>query len=736
LAVGTYAYLDGFYGNAGEKARLLSSIFRVGSGMTCEFRLFYHMYGSTIGTLSVYKRIAVGGLESTLFTKTGEVGNFWNRVDLKITGDQPFQIVVEATSTGGYYGEIAIDDTSFTPGCVIDNSPFPSITPVPTTTTTPRCGLGNFECKSGQCIPGNKVCNFKPDCSDSSDEINCGTCDFETSSCGWYDGGDDEFKFVRKQAPSPNSNGPQVDHTYGANKTGTFIYTELDPDAGSFPSSATLFGPVFQETGEYCKMTMWIYMDGNFPYIDIYYVNSSSKNDYDFLDYIYGSQGKTWKKHTIDIGKQPAGYQIEIAAYPDYNSELDYYDIAFDDIQFVDCAPDSVVVDKSLDCDFEKDFCNYTTEDSSSTTVAWRRKANSSNLYDPTGPSFDHTTGTGYYALFSSYTVYPRNKTGRMFSSIQTVLVGKPMCYSMWYHMFGVDVDTLSLYIDRFQKIGSTGFTRTLLWSKKGSQGDNWFNVNRNILSLDPWRIVIKGTVGLSYLHEIAVDDLSLTEGECAPQKVCDFENGFCQWTNTVNTTQADLKWSRGMPATLSNFYDHSTQSPDGSVAYVNFTNAVVNSRARLMSPTFSATSRECLRFWYILNSPQAASLLQLNLYQSTQAGESKLDSLASKNGELEWRYRQVSFASTSNNNNYSIIFEGLTTTSTNGNNTIAIDDISITAGDCPPPIDCNFENFTTCNWQQYKYDRMDWLLNRGETDSAQTGNFSLFIGSIYFHKN
>ena len=48
------------------------------------------------------------------------------------------------------------------------------------------------------------------DCPDKSDEADCGTCDFESSSCGWYDNGNGEFRWNRKQAPSDNPQGPEV----------------------------------------------------------------------------------------------------------------------------------------------------------------------------------------------------------------------------------------------------------------------------------------------------------------------------------------------------------------------------------------------------------------------------------------------------------------------------------------------------------------------------------------------
>jgi hypothetical protein len=41
--------------------------------------------------------------------------------------------------------------------------------------------------------------------------------------------------------------------------------------------------------------------------------------------------------------------------------------------------------------------------------------------------------------------------------------------------MFGAGVDTLNIYIDQYDSIDSTNFTRTLIWKKTGSQGKTLF---------------------------------------------------------------------------------------------------------------------------------------------------------------------------------------------------------------------------------------------------------------------
>jgi hypothetical protein len=404
LSTGQYVYIKRTFGVTGDKARLLSPVFTVNN--SCHLRLFYHMNEEDMSEFNVKLRTQVNGPESLLFSNKRAVGNFWDRVDLSITNTEPFQIIIEGVLGTDFRVNIALDDTSFTPGCVLFQNQLPSSTSAPTTTKPPVCGYDGFQCKAkGNCIPLNKTCNFEKDCSDGSDEENCGTCNFEVSSCGWADDSNDEFNFARKQAPSPNVNGPQIDHTYGSRMKGYFMYTALNTSFGNFPYSALLSGPSLQETGEYCQMSFWLFMKGDGSYIEIFVSNSTKNSILNRLDYIYGSQGSEWKNKVVTIGKLSAGYHIVIKAYPDYNDEFDYYDIAFDDIVFADCAPNSIQINQSLDCDFELDLCGYKT--TNFVNVQWTRIANKSESFRPTGPSFDHTTGVGYYALFQPLTFNP-----------------------------------------------------------------------------------------------------------------------------------------------------------------------------------------------------------------------------------------------------------------------------------------------------------------------------------------
>lgn len=118
------------------------------------------------------------------------------------------QILIEGTVGDDFNGDIAIDDLSFfdcapyegklyhkrksdgyRAALVLTLSSLSSIVegelPANTTitaATTPAptdrphgCSDGEFVCGvSRECVPTSKVCDFRRDCSDGSDEINCG----------------------------------------------------------------------------------------------------------------------------------------------------------------------------------------------------------------------------------------------------------------------------------------------------------------------------------------------------------------------------------------------------------------------------------------------------------------------------------------------------------------------------------------------------------------------------------
>jgi hypothetical protein len=146
---------------------------------------------------------------------------------------------------------------------------------------------------------------------------------------------------------------------------------------------------------------MWLWLGGNQSSVEIFVSNRSDNAQPVKMDSAYGSSNE-WRQLVVLIGKQGAGWHVFIKAYPEHNSDFDWWDVAVDDLEFVDCAPGSLIVSERVDCDFEEpSMCGYEMK----TTVAggrWSRKANKSESYKPTGPLADHTTGK-YLYIYSDF---------------------------------------------------------------------------------------------------------------------------------------------------------------------------------------------------------------------------------------------------------------------------------------------------------------------------------------------
>lgn len=162
--------------------------------------------------------------------------------------------------------------------------------------------------------------------------------------------------------------------------------------------------------------------------------------------------------------------------------------------------------------------------------------------------------------------------TSQQFSPVSV----RGRCLKFWYHMFGADIGTLNV----IQKTGPGNRSEILLWTLSGQQGNTWLNA-RVSLSKSPNRnywIVFEGVRGNGYRGDIAIDDIQFTNADCRilPAKArpskptlpppttrftlpptippslynCDFENGFCNYTQEHITDV--FNWTRRQGGTSS----------------------------------------------------------------------------------------------------------------------------------------------------------------------------------------
>lgn len=127
---------------------------------------------------------------------------------------------------------------------------------------------------------------------------------------------------------------------------------------------------------------------------------------------------------------------------------------------------------------------------------------------------------------------------------------------------------------------------------------------------------------------DLAIDDISNTEGECPGSDVCTFEEDLCSWVNGQNGVVDDFDWLRNSGATPSvgtgPNVDHTLGTPQGFYLYIEASETFnKGAKAWLISEHYDA-GPHCLAFWYHLYGQHIGTL---SVY--TRIGVSK--------PQLEW---------------------------------------------------------------------------------------------------
>lgn len=120
-----------------------------------------------------------------------------------------------------------------------------------------------------------------------------------------------------------------------------------------------------------------------------------------------------------------------------------------------------------------------------------------------TGPTGDHTTGTGnYYYLEASANL---NKVAVLESPCIDVTSPK---LTFWYHMYGSEMGTLSVEV-------FDGSAWTQAWSLTGNQGNDWLLAEINLVNFTPngdFRYRFVGLTGSGGQSDMAIDDILVSE--------------------------------------------------------------------------------------------------------------------------------------------------------------------------------------------------------------------------------
>uniref|UniRef100_A0A3B3RPL2 MAM domain-containing protein n=1 Tax=Paramormyrops kingsleyae TaxID=1676925 RepID=A0A3B3RPL2_9TELE len=379
-------------------------------------------------------------------------------------------------------------------------------------------------------------------------------------------------------------------------------------------------------------------------------------------------------------------------------------DVALDDMQLLDCSERDVPAGSSrLSCSFEADACAWYNDQGS--LASWERVIGKDPWSQQLRPDHDHTSGTGYY-LSAQIWRWSVGDVGRVLTRLHDPTPKSGECLKFWYHMDGEGVGTLSIYLQKLDR------SRVLLWSEHGNQGDLWRQGRTTVLSHDaPYQVVFEAVTGDGVGMDIAIDDLLILNGPCPPQGFCDFESDPCSWLS-VRPLVSGMDWDwtsasstaggRGPPV------DHTTNS--GHYMYYSKSMLTSPTTTNLQSEYLDPTTMGCLVFWYhlsVLYHGKQGRKFTLNMYQQSEDGGRKLVfSKTGSQGEL-WRLGNI-------------VVEGVWGTGVSGG--VAIDDVVLSNGACPPPGVCDFQG-SLCGWTNIEAgDQADWLRGRGTSPLPSTG--------------
>ncbi|NWT15633.1 AEGP protein, partial [Vireo altiloquus] len=421
----------------------------------------------------------------------------------------------------------------------------------PAVSPTARTVLPSGSVVVNSCSSAAKqLCNFICDCSDCSDENQCGylrgsavlgtpfTCDFEDSDCGWQDVGTSTYGWVRGRASLAMwGTGPHSDHTVGTD-LGWFLVTTSPP--AKTTATAWLRSPEMREAAATCEIRAWYHLSGSWLNQTERAVLRLAVAHGDDVVGLWqsperGAEG--WHQLVAYPGRITEQFQLifSLTQPPTCGAE-----VALDDIMFRNCGLPEVgqqvcgAQERSCQrgsCLAQHRFCDGTDDCGDSSDEAqcntftrcsfdhglcgWEEVAGS--------PAWDRNTslnlGTSYSIPTRDHSNNSRAGTWRGTGAPRQVDGAACPCPEarppprpqlvLYCHLHGSATSNLSIsYV--------TDSTKQLMRERIGDLGSYWVRERVDFNLTVPFKVLIEGVAGSG--GTVAIDDLILSQG-CAKEE-------------------------------------------------------------------------------------------------------------------------------------------------------------------------------------------------------------------------
>ncbi|CAB3991891.1 MAM and LDL-receptor class A domain-containing 1-like isoform X1 [Paramuricea clavata] len=309
-------------------------------------------------------------------------------------------------------------------------------------------------------------------------------CNFDNGDTCSYKNGAGEFNWKVNTGSTPSSGtGPSSD----VSGIGSYLYIETSSPQ-LLGDKAAILTPYLN--GPQC-MKFSYHMYGG----DIGVLNIFANNKKIFLK--SGNQGNRWVDVETPI-LEDGRYMVKFEGVCGDGYEGD---IAIDAISFTpgDCS-------SAVTCNFDQGvLCSFTN--GANDDFDWIVHSGST-LSSNTGPSQD-VSGNGKYVYIE--TSSPRAQGEK--ASLVSPQVSGTQCLKFSYHMYGANMGSLIVY----QNMGNQMLE---LFKKSGDQGDQWKKAEVQISNGNSYSVVFSGVRGSSYCGDIALDEISITSGQCSVSSV------------------------------------------------------------------------------------------------------------------------------------------------------------------------------------------------------------------------
>ncbi|XP_071508385.1 MAM and LDL-receptor class A domain-containing protein 1-like [Diadema antillarum] len=412
-----------------------------------------------------------------------------------------------------------------------------------------------------------------------------------------------------------------------------------------------------------------------------------------------------------------------------------------------------ITLEAVFECDFDSGTCGFTQDTTDDLNFV---RHSGSTPTTGTGPSGDHTSGSGHY-MYMEASDAEFGEKARLISPVfnatdvddedEEVVSAR---VTFWVYMNGEEMGTLRLLKKDVSQANPEQLQQVLVIN--GIQGNQWVRKQAYVNSTRNFHIVFEAIRGAATTSDIAIDDVTVEDDVVievivtAPPPLeefnCTFEGdvpcGFRQMNDDNFNVVKQVAGENGNPH--SSQKDHSLGTAAGTYSSVDryrpysYWSSYARSsnshhpgeKARIISPMLSGVEEgedpACLLFWYHMHGDDVGELSVYIKNETSEGLGNPVWYLSGERGQV-WRPAEIRINELQH---FQIVFEFTAGQFEN----MAIDDISVTRTTCPgehpvalePTVSCDFSEAELCYYTHDPTSESSWQWTNRATDSSFTG--------------